>query len=154
MLGLLLSLSILSAPACVYGGTLDAETTIRQERADAAWAGRVRLLRASNTWPDDADDWEGEPWTLYRVQVIETFKGEAVAELPVFTWRNSGGFYMDRPGGGHDIGGEYLLFLNPGDPAALPPEARDAMVVNYSCGRSGLWRDVSEADRRLLARGR
>lgn len=92
---------------------------------------------------------------LYQVEVVETFGGTAGSTLTVFTRRDSGGFYMDRAQK-HDVGGEYLLFLNPGDPASLPNQARGAMTVNYNCGQSRPWREVSAADRRTLAqlRGR
>lgn len=158
MLNLLLPLTILAAappPAsmlCVYGGELYATTTMEQEFADSAWVGRVRVLSARDSRSGDDPDRDGEPWTLYQVRVIETFKGSTRADLTVFTWRNSGGFYMDRPSEGPDIGGEYLLFLNPQDATHAPAEARGAMSVNYSCGQSRLWSEVTVGDRHALAR--
>lgn len=155
MLSLLLPLALLiatPAPApvlCFYDGELYAKTTVEQEFADSAWVGRVRVMSGQEHLPPD--DSEEEPWILYRVQVVETFKGRAATELSVFTQINSGGFYLDRETG-PDVGGEYLLFLNPGEPPLIPAEAQDAMVVNYSCGQSGLWREVSAAGRRTLAR--
>jgi hypothetical protein len=59
-----------------------------------------------------------------------------------FTWRDSGGFYLDR-GAAHDFGGEYLLFLvapAPGETPAPPPHTTG---VNYNCGQSRPWNQVS-----------
>jgi hypothetical protein len=57
---------------------------------------------------------------------------------------------MDKPWvrlpAGHDVGGEYLLFLNPVKLFGYEPKvAKGAVFVNYSCGVSGLWKDVPEA---------
>lgn len=137
------------AKLCVYGGELYAQTTVERELADSTWVGRVRLVAATDHAPDDVAG--VEPWTLYRVEVLEIFKGAPVSFLSIFTWRNSGGFYMDRQQN-HDVGAEYLLFLNPGLAADLPAKASGAMVVNYSCGRSGPWSDVPVRDRQTLER--
>jgi len=64
---------------------------------------------------------------------------------------------MNKPRGdlpkGHDIGGEYLLFLNPiaayrGEPAA----ARGSVFVNYNCGQSTEWPKVTSRQKALLER--
>lgn len=156
MLSLLVPLVLLTAtpaPAvlCLYNGELYARTTVEQEFADSAWVGRVRVLSSRNNWPANDPNWDGDPWTLYRVEVVETFKGTHAQTLSVFTRRDSGGFYMDGQGAAADVGGEYLLFLNQNQ-AYVSAEARGAMIVNYSCGQSGPWREVSAADRRTLAR--
>jgi hypothetical protein len=41
-----------------------------------------------------------------------------------------------------DLGGEYLLFLSPAT-RQLPRIARGALEVNYSCGQSGPWAQLS-----------
>ena len=75
--------------------------------------------------------------------------------MTFFTYRDSGGFYMDRPWmdlpKGHDIGGEYLLFLQPSEYLTPdPPEAKGTVFVNYNCGQSKAWNEVSPADRARL----
>ena len=134
---------------CIYGGVDNVQTTIRQEYADAQWVVRTRVISAT-----DGED-EGEPWTLYRLQVLHVYKGQPPQRISFFTMRNSGGFYMDRPWVplplGHDIGGEYLLFLNPIPPhRGRPTAARGAAFVNYNCGQSQVWGAVPVASRRLL----
>lgn len=140
------SLASPAAALCVYKGELYATTTVAQEFADARWVVRARVLSAQS-------DLSGEvaPWTVYRLEVVQAFKGAPARELTMFTWRDSGGFYMDRGAAGPDIGGEYLLFLNPlqADPDQ-PQAARGATAANYSCGRSGLWREVSRAEQMRL----
>lgn len=136
---------------CIYNGALYASTTIGQEFADSHWVVRGRVVSAVNSWENGATDEGGDPWTVYRVQVEERYKGDPPLEISVFTHRNSGGFYMDRSGEGADIGGEYLLFLRPPNEASsLQNAAREGMVVNYSCGQSKPWSEVSLASRREL----
>lgn len=143
-----MTLAGLASPAaalCVYKGELYARTTVAQEFADARWVARVRVLSAQS-------DLSGEvaPWTVYRLEVVQAFKGAPARELTMFTWRDSGGFYLDR-GPEPDIGGEYLLFLNPLRAARdQPAAASGATQVNYSCGRSGLWSEVSQAEQMRL----
>lgn len=125
---------------------------MQQEFRDSRWVVRARVTSADDHWSD-----EEESWTLYRLTVVQSFKGKLPRHFTFFTERNSGGFYMDRPWvalpKGHDIGGEYLLFLNPlphyrGRPAV----SAGATFVNYSCGQSRPWSEVSGSSRRLLER--
>jgi hypothetical protein len=141
---------------CIYKGTDNARTSIRQEYADARWVVRARVIDATDGVVEAGRPDDGMPWTLYRLHVIRSYKGEPPQQITFFTIRNSGGFYMDRPWvslpEGHDIGGEYLLFLNPIPPyRGRPATARGATFVNYSCGQSRAWREVPAASRRLLA---
>jgi len=137
---------------CVYKGELYARTTIAQEFADSPWVVRARVLSVTDNWADGVGDDE-EPWTLYRVRIVQGFKGDPPTEVSVFTYRDSGGFYMDRPWEGPDIGGEYLLFLRPtGGLSGLPEAARGGTIVNYNCGQSKPWADVSATGRGELAR--
>ena len=70
--------------------------------------------------------------------------------MDLFTFRDSGGFYLDK-GAIHDLGGEYLLFLNPLAIGRQSPQAaRGATEVNYACGQSKPWRDVSAPERAEL----
>src|SRR5258705_2432837 len=104
-----------AAAICYYNGKFDVRTTIRQEFADSKWVVRVRVLSAADGVfrPGTEDE---TSWTTYRITIVHSYKGMAPRQLTFFTERNSGGFYMDRPWvklpAGHDIGGEYLLFLD------------------------------------------
>lgn len=136
---------------CSYNDELYARTTIAQEFADAPWVIRGRLVSVTESRADGIGDDE-EPWTLYRVRIVQRYKGDPPVEISVFTYRNSGGFYMDRPGEGPDIGGEYLLFLQPtAGLSGLPEAARGGAIVNYSCGQSKPWAEVPTAGRSELA---
>lgn len=150
-IALLLLLQASSAQAlCSYNGVYNAPTTIRQEYRDSRWVVRVRVLSAT-----DGNSREDGAWTVYRLGLLRAYKGRPPARTKFFTWRNSGGFYMDRPWAdlpaGHDIGGEYLLFLNPRpERQGWPSAARGAVFVNYSCGQSREWRKVGPRSRQLL----
>jgi hypothetical protein len=153
---LLLTLAASAEALCIYRGVDNARTSIRQEYADAQWVVRARVLSATSGVVEAGLPDAGMGWTTYRLQVIRAFKGQPPHRIRFFTQRNSGGFYMDRPWvplpQGHDVGGEYLLFLNLILPYQGQPRAeRGAAFVNYSCGQSRPWREVSAASRRLLA---
>ena len=155
--GALLLIPAASAEAlCRYRGVDNARTSIRQEYADARWVVRARVLSATSGVVEAGKPDAGMGWTTYRLQVIHAYKGRPPRQIRFFTQRNSGGFYMDRPWvplpRGHDIGGEYLLFLNPIRPYRGQPRAeRGAAFVNYSCGQSRPWREVSAVSRQTLA---
>jgi len=154
--------ALLLAPAasaealCIYKGVDNARTSLRQEFADSRWVVRARVLSATNGVVEAGKPDVGMPWTIYRLQVVRSYRGGPPQRITFFTMRNSGGFYMDRPWvplpRGHDIGGEYLLFLNPIPlHRDQPRDERGAAFVNYSCGQSRAWSEVSAASRRLLA---
>ncbi len=141
---------------CIYRGVDNARTSLRQEYSDTRWVVRARVVGATDGVVEASLPDVGMPWTVYRLQVVRSYKGEPPQQITFFTMRNSGGFYMDRPlvplPQGHDIGGEYLLFLNPIPPHRGQPSAeRGAASVNYNCGQSRPWSEVSAASRRLLA---
>ena len=149
LIAAVLSLTPLSAAQalCVYRGALDARTTLSQEYADADQVVRARVVSAL----DGGGEADGEYWTLYQLETLTTFKGRMPDRFSLFTERNSGGFYMDRDGGGADVSGEYLLFLKPSEPGVgRPAAAREAFVVNYSCGQSRRWAEVGTADAMML----
>jgi hypothetical protein len=144
------------APAdalCYYNGKFDAQTTILQEFDDSKWVVRARAIAAVDCWGDRCNDADA-PYTVYRLKVLHSYKGNAPSQLKFFTERNSGGFYMDRPWvklpKGHDIGGEYLLFLVPSTWPASHRSAKNSVFVNYSCGQSKSWREVPRSSRLLL----
>lgn len=136
---------------CIYNGEDNAKTTIGQEFKDSKWVVKAKVVAAEDHFSD-----EDESWTLYRLEVEHAYKGRPPQRLRFFTTRDSGGFYMDkawvRLPAGHDFGGKYLLFLNPWPTRKdLPPQAKGAVFVNYSCGVSGPWSKVSSADRERLS---
>jgi len=152
-LSFLALVAALAEPAnclCIYKGVDNAKTTMQQEFHDSRWVVRARVLSAQDHEPD-----QGEAWTKYRLKVVRDYKGTLPSTFTFFTYHDSGGFYMDRPWvalpKGHDVGGQYLLFLIPwprhrGDPAA----SEGATFVDYSCGQSRPWSDVDSSSRRIL----
>lgn len=135
---------------CIYKEQLDVKTTLSQEFSDSKWVVRAKVIAADSHWSDYLGGYD--PWTLYRLQVLGSFKGEPPATIDFFTYRDSGGFYLDK-GTKADIGGEYLLFLNPASQDQdVPAAARSATEVNYNCGQSRAWADVQNADREELSK--
>jgi hypothetical protein len=135
---------------CIYDGVDNAKTTIPQEFRDSQWVVRAKVLSATDHWSDVDDS-----WTTYELKVEHAYKGSPPQRLRFFTFRDSGGFYMDRPWlklpQGHDIGGEYLLFLIPFPVAkGEPAQTKGAVFVNYSCGLSGPWNEESPSARGML----
>jgi hypothetical protein len=88
---------------CVYHGKLYAKTTIHQEFADSRWVVRAKVVAAETHWSEDEAS-----WTIYNLRVLTSFKGRPPAHVNLFTYRDSGGFYLDK-GMANDLGGEYLL---------------------------------------------
>ena len=140
---------------CDYNGVLNAKTNLRQEYADSRWVVRARVLSARDGVSRPNSDHETS-WTTYTLHVVRSYKGTPPNTLKFFTERNSGGFYMDRPWvnlpAGHDIGGEYLLFLIQNPLATAYAAAKNSVFVNYTCGQSKPWREVSKSSRQLLER--
>ncbi len=139
-------LSVPSADAlCMYHGSLYARTTVAQEFADSQWVVRVKVVASDNHWTDEDDS-----WTIYHLEVLTAFKGKPPTRIEMFTYRDSGGFYLDK-GMASDPGGEYLLFLDPiSRDANAPVTARGATEVNYSCGQSRPWNTLSRSERQEL----
>lgn len=146
-----------AAALCTYNGVDNAQTTLAQEFADARWVVRARVVAAKDGIVERGKPDEGMGYTVYTLSVHHDYKGHAPNRIRFFTERNSGGFYMDRAWKplpkGHDIGGEYLLFLNPVAPYPGQPAAEvNAAFVNYACGQSREWARVSTRSRQLLIR--
>lgn len=152
---LIAAIMLAAVPAhalCTYDGVDNASTTLVQEFHDSKWVAKVRVLSERNNFAT-ADDAYEEPWSLYELKVVENFKGRPPDTLRFFTRRNSGGFYFDRLSAGPDIGGEYLVFLNttpdyPGEPGI----EKGTVFVNYNCGQSRPWTEVSQPDLKTLRR--
>jgi len=137
-----------SSPAhalCMYHGVYNVKTSLEQEFRDSRWVVRAHVVSADYHWSD-----EDESWTLYRLKVVQRFKGKLPDRFTFFTQRNSGGFYMDGPGATPDLDGDYLLFLSGSPRAGDPAAARGALWVNYNCGQSKSWSRVSQDDLKRL----
>lgn len=149
-IALAVALSALGSSAhalCIYKGELYARPTVSQEFQDSRWVVKAKVLTATDHFVEGE-----EPWTEYQLEVQQAYKGEPPRRLRFFTFRNSGGFYLDRAQE-HDVGGEYLLFLNPTtNTPQFPLAARGTVSVNYSCGASGLWSSVTAGARANLLR--
>lgn len=149
-IALAVALSTLGSSAhalCIYKGELYAQPTVSQEFQDSRWVVKAKVLAATDHFVEGED-----PWTEYQLEVQHAYKGSPPERLRFFTFRNSGGFYLDR-GPEHDVGGEYLLFLNPTTISpAIPAAVGGTVSVNYSCGVSGLWSSVTSGARTELLR--
>lgn len=144
---LLLAGSEPASALCIYHGVDNAKTSIAREFRDSKWVVRAHVVSADYHWSD-----EDESWTFYRLKVIKSYKGKLRPRFTFFTERNSGGFYMDGPGGVPDLDRDYLLFLIPdGSPKGHQAFAKSALSVNYNCGQSKVWNEVTAHDALELA---
>ncbi len=124
-------------------GRLNAKTTVAGEFKDAMTALWGRVV-SSREVPVRKSKPDAQAGVVYRIRVDKVFKGDAVREASYYTERNSGAFYLDQ-------GEDYLLFLNPpmhDDPAL--GVAPGVLIVNYACGKSKRWNQLSMADKRAL----
>jgi hypothetical protein len=127
---------------CAYGDVLDATTSLDREFRDATLVVKGDVLSSQEiTMPDGEDD--VDYGVLYKIRIDHVFKGKAREALAYFSHRDSGGFYLQ-------VGREYLLFLNPLSESDWAKSASGAMVVNYNCGQSRQWAEVSLTDRKRL----
>ena len=149
ILGLGLAVPARADAYCAYKGVMYAKTTVSQEYGDAKWVAKVRVLSGQYHWSDVEDS-----WAVYRLEVIESYKGKPPSIVRFFTYRNSGGFYFDRKGlipSEADVGSEYLLFFNPNPRSAGEPSiVKGTVWVNYPCGQSKRWSEVTQKDRAAL----
>ena len=135
-----------AAAFCMYRGELYAKTTLEQEFADSRYVVRAKVLSGVNVFSDEEDS-----WVMYELAALEVFKGAPPTTFRLFSYRNSGGFYLDGEHG-PDVGGEYLLFLQRMEPGrTLPDQAKGALDVNYGCGWSRLWKEIRPEARRRLS---
>lgn len=95
--------------------------------------------------PDFMARWgDYSPVLLYRLRVIETFKGRPGPTINYLTEVTSGLFPVD-------VGGDYLVFFNYHQPSPRRGMApRGAMYVRYACGQSKTWESVRAPDLRWL----
>lgn len=144
----ILPLATSTQALCSYKDVLYAKTTVEEEFHDSKWVAKIKVQSALNS-PEDQD----APWVLYHLKVLTSFKGTPAHVVKFYTERNSGAFYFDRPWAGANIGGEYLVFLNPNPPGRENPSvATGTVFVNYACGQSKPWKEVSAAELKTLKR--
>jgi len=139
---------LLATPAhalCIYDGAMYAKTSLAQEFNDAKWVVKAKVEAGDYHWAN-----YGPSWTIYTVRVLSRFKGPPVATFRLFTYRDSGGFYLDN-GTDPDLDSDYLLFLDPAT-QTLPHGVTNVVQVNYACGQSKRWSDLTPADRGTIAR--
>lgn len=129
--------------ADLFAGKARSYTTLAQEFRDSRWVVRARVISARYRSTDS------DSWTLYTVRVLDRFKGSPIRTMRVFTYRDSGGFYLDKGPNSPDRANDYLLFLNPAS-QVLPRGMRNAAQVNFSCGQSRPWKELRRADRAKL----
>lgn len=130
---------------CVYDDKMYAKTTLAQEFRDSKWVVKAKVEAADYHWAN-----YGPSWTIYSIRVLTRFKGPAVRNLRLFTFRDSGGFYLDK-GTDPDLDSDYLLFLDP-PMQTLPRRVKNVVQVNYACGQSKPWSEVTASDQRELTR--
>jgi len=122
-----------------YAGKARSYTSIPQEFRDSRWVVRARVINARYHGTDS------DSWTLYTVRVLDRFKGPSTHAMRVFTYHDSGGFYLDKGLNSPDRANDYLLFLNPAT-QVLPRGMRDVVQVNFSCGQSRPWKERTRTD--------
>lgn len=148
---------VLTALVASPASALCSGAPLRQEFREADVVVRATLVSELDVWDDEPSASFRTQWgdsanvVLYRLKVLETFKGRPGSRIRFFEERNSGAFYLD-------VDKEYLLFLNYIRPYKGRPAAADGAVeVRYACGQSKPWREVQpatlEAIRALSAKG-
>lgn len=131
------------AAFCSYRNTLYYKTTLAEEFRDARWVVKAKVEAADDHWANS-----GDSWTIYKVRVLTRYKGPPARTLRLFTFRDSGGFYLDK-GMVPNLDADYLLFLDPAT-QTLPRGVRGVVEVNYECGQSKSWTEMSPVQRRAL----
>jgi hypothetical protein len=85
--------------------------------------------------PDDPD---GYAWTVYTVQVLQTFKGSPPRTIRLLSENSSARFYMDT-------GQTYLLFVSHSPVAEMAGQERLPTDYIDDCGNSALVKDAKSA---------
>jgi hypothetical protein len=134
----MIAFSAQSASAlCIYNNKLYAKTTLAQEFRDARLVIRGRVVSDRRLPGDDSKDTDDVGQS--GITPIQVFKGKAPPQINYYTYYNSGGFYLDE-------GKEYLLFLNPVAAGRYGEGLPAGVEINYSCGQSKAWSEVSSPD--------
>jgi hypothetical protein len=141
LMAALLSFAPYANALCIYKDQMYAKTTLEQEFSDSSLVVRGNIISSQNIVPSDP---EAELGVRYKVRIDQIYKGKSPTIFDYYSERNSGGFY---PG----VGKKFLLFLNPASSTVITEESAGTMVINYNCGQSRDWKDVSVGDRKKLA---
>lgn len=102
--------------------------------------GRVVSARNIST-PDDP---EGYEWTVYTVNVLETFKGKPQRTIRLLSENTSARFYMD-------IGESYLLFISQSEMIEMAGHERLPEKFVDNCGNSAAVKAAESAIRTVRA---
>ncbi|WGM37364.1 hypothetical protein [Caulobacter sp. NIBR1757] len=139
---------------CLYRGEFHGRSTITGEFRESSLVIKGTVIETHDIPPVDVDHSELDSYAVARIRVDEVFKGQAGQEVFLISERNSGGFYVDA-------GVQYLLFLDPPVRADWSKGYEPAEVakvqslprprfINYNCGQSAPWVEVSAAKRKAL----
>ena len=110
--------------------------SVPAEFKDATFVIIGRVLGERNiSTPDDP---EGYDWTIYNVQVLETFKGKLQKTIRLLSENTSARFSMNT-------GKTYLLFIS--HSSMVEMAGRERLPADYvdNCGNSGLVKDNEKA---------
>lgn len=140
---------------CIYRHELYGKSTITGEFRESSLVIKGTVIETHDIQPIDPDRSPLDSYAVARIRVDEVLKGAAGREVLLISQRNSGGFYVDA-------GVQYLLFLDPpvsagwskgyGPKAVAEVQALPRpRFINFSCGQSAPWSEVSAAKRRVLA---
>jgi hypothetical protein len=101
--------------------------SVPAEFKSAAFVITGRVTSARNI--SEPDDPEGYAWTIYTVQVLETFKGGPQRTIRLLSENSSGRFSMDT-------GESYLLFVSHSQTAEMAGQERLPLDYVDNCGNS------------------
>jgi hypothetical protein len=137
-----LLLLLLPTPAFALCSTAELEQDFREAdvivRARSVAETRVADDELSPSFRARWGDYS--PVVLYRLRVVEVFKGRPGPTINFFQQVDSGRFDVD-------LGKEYLIFLRyyrpyPGSGSII----RGAMYVKHTCGQTQAWAEVSRGE--------
>lgn len=136
--GLVVGCSAQSANAvCIYHGKLYAKTIVSREFKDSPLVVRARLFSSKIIPGDDSKDTDDTDEDI--LSVVKLFKGKSPEKLFYYSEHNSGMFPIDA-------GKDYLLFLSPVPAGAYGKTSPAGFNVNYECGQSKPWDQVTPLD--------
>ena len=124
-------------PAAVYR-----HPSVPVEFKDAAFVVIGRVLGERRI--SSADDPEGYAWTIYDVQVLETFKGKPPRALHLLSENTTARFPMDK-------GETYLLFVSRSSSVEMAGNERLPKDYVDNCGNSATVREAADKIKALRA---
>lgn len=139
LFALVLLLPAMPAAAICSGAGLE------REFREADLVVHARLVAATRVWDDEPSAAVRARWgdsghvLLYRLRVLDRFKGSPGSAIALFQEVDSGRFEID-------VDKDYLLFLNYIPPSRQrPTAARGATYVRHACGQSRPWNELTPA---------